>query len=575
MKLLSAVALFAPLAAALWPIPSSYSSGSTVLWIGSDVKVTYNGANDTSTHSYGGNTTSGAPLTSQIVQFAIQRTYSTIFEKNFVPWKFHPRNSDFEPSTDNKNLVTSITLEQLVADPPNVVKPLAGEVDESYTLSLTEDGAATITANSSIGIARGLTTFTQLFFKHSNGGAYTTLAPVEISDSPKFSHRGLNMDVSRNFFPVADIKRTIDAAAYNKLNRFHLHVTDSQSWPLEIPALPLLASKGAYESSLTYSPADLKELQYYAAIQGVELILEIDMPGHTASIWYGYPELISAFNIQPDWDTYAAEPPSGTLKLNSSKVDDFLDTLLNDLLPRVKPYSAYFHTGGDEVNANAYSLDETVKSNDTAVLQPLMQKFLDRNHNQVRALGLTPIVWEEMLLQWNITLGDDVVVQTWQSDQAVADTVAKGHKALAGNYNYWYLDCGKGQWLDFGPGASSEKFWPYNDYCYPLHNWRLMYSYDPLQGVPDNGTHLVIGGEAHIWTEQTDPVNLDRMVWPRACAAAEVLWSGAKDAQGQNRSQITASPRLSEMRERLVARGVQAEPIQMPFCLMNGTQCAL
>ena len=354
-----------------------------------------------------------------------------------MPWKFHPRNSDFEPSTDNKKLVTSITLEQLVADPPNVVKPLAGEVDESYTLSLTEDGAATITANSSIGIARGLTTFTQLFFKHSNGGAYTTLAPVEISDSPIFSHRGLNMDVSRNFFPVADIKRTIDAAAYNKLNRFHLHVTDSQSWPLEIPALPLLASKGAYESSLTYSPADLKELQYYAAIQGVELILEIDMPGHTASIWFGYPELISAFNIQPDWDTYAAEPPSGTLKLNSSEVDDFLDTLLNDLLPRVKPYSAYFHTGGDEVNVNAYSLDETVKSNDTTVLQPLMQKFLDRNHNQVRALGLTPIVWEEMLLQWNITLGDDVVVQTWQSDQAVADTVAKGHKALAGNYNYW------------------------------------------------------------------------------------------------------------------------------------------
>jgi hexosaminidase len=354
-----------------------------------------------------------------------------------VPWKFHPRNSDFEPSTDNKRLVTSITLEQLAADPPNVVKPLAGEVDESYTLSLAEDGGATITANSSIGIARGLTTFTQLFFKHSNGGAYTALAPVEISDSPKFSHRGLNMDVSRNFFPVADIKRTIDAAAYNKLNRFHLHVTDSQSWPLEIPALPLLASKGAYESSLTYSPADLKELQYYAAIQGVELILEIDMPGHTASIWYGYPELISAFNIQPDWDTYAAEPPSGTLKLNSSKVDDFLDTLLNDLLPRVKPYSAYFHTGGDEVNVNAYSLDETVKSNDTAVLQPLMQKFVDRNHNQVRALGFTPIVWEEMLLQWNVTLGDDVVVQTWQSDQAVADTVAKGHKALAGNYNYW------------------------------------------------------------------------------------------------------------------------------------------
>jgi len=102
-----------------------------------------------------------------------------------------------------------------------------------------------------------------------------------------------------------------------------------------------------------------------------------------------------------------------------------------------------------------------------------------------------------------------------------------------------------------------------------------MYAYDPLEGVPKNLTHLVIGGEAHIWSEQTDPVNIDRTVWPRACAAGEILWSGAKDEDGQNRSQLTASPRLSDMRERLVAKGIMAEPIQMLFCTMNGTRCAL
>lgn len=78
-----------------------------------------------------------------------------------------------------------------------------------------------------------------------------------------------------------------------------------------------------------------------------------------------------------------------------------------------------------------------------------------------------------------------------------------------------------------------------------------------------------------MWAEQTDPVNLDRMIWPRGSAAAEVLWSGAKDAEGKNRSQIDASPRLSEMRERLVARGVGAEPIQMLYCTMEGMGCQL
>jgi hexosaminidase len=314
----------------------------------------------------------------------------------------------------------------------------AGEIDESYTLTLTTNGIATIAANSSVGIARGLTSFTQLFYAHSDGDfIYTPLAPVEIYDAPKFQHRGINLDVSRNWFSVSDIKRQIDAVAYNKMNRFHLHVTDSQSWPLEIPALPKLSAKGAYRPDLVYTTHDFAEIQQYAAIQGVEMITEIDMPGHTSSIYYSYPELITAFNKQPDWDTWAAEPPSGTLKLNSSDVYDFLETLFSDLLPRIAPYSSYFHTGGDEVNKNSYTLDDTVKSNDSAILQPLMQKFVDRNHDQVRAMGLTPLVWEEMLLEWNVTLGSDVIVQSWQSDEAVASIVEKGYKALVGNYNYW------------------------------------------------------------------------------------------------------------------------------------------
>ncbi|KAI9697105.1 MAG: N-acetyl-glucosamine-6-phosphate deacetylase [Bogoriella megaspora] len=582
MKFINAVVACAPAVSALWPIPATYNHGDTALFLDDSVKVTYNGQevdlHAASVTSFAapakyGTTNSSSVTSAQIVGTAVQRTYQTVLNQSYVPWQFHPRNAKFEP-TANGSSITSIQLVQNATDPKDVGKPLTGSVDESYTLDLSTSGNVVISAKSSIGLARGLTTFTQLFYKSSNGGFYTPLAPVSIVDSPKFPYRGLHMDVSRSYYPVKDILRQLDAAAYSKLNRFHLHATDAQAWPLYITSKPELTDLGAYEKNLIYSASDLTDIQEYGALIGVEVIVEIDSPGHTSSVWFSNPDLIAAFNQQPSWDTYAAEPPSGTLKLNSTAVYDFLNEVYDDLLPRLNPYTSYFHTGGDEVNLNAYLLDDTVRSNDTAVLQPLMQKFVDRNHNQVRANGLHPLVWEEMLLTWNLTLGSDVVVHAWDSvEGSVGKVTALGHKVVSSNYQFWYLDCGQGQWLDFYPNVSAS-WWPFPDYCSPRKNWRLVYSYDPLANIPANETHLVLGGVVAIWSEQTDPINLDRQVWPRAAAAAEVLWSGAKDpVTGQNRSQVEASPRLADHRERLVARGVQAEPVHMVFCTQNGTQC--
>ncbi|KAI5364154.1 putative glycoside hydrolase family 20, catalytic domain, glycoside hydrolase superfamily [Septoria linicola] len=589
MRGLLAVSLLACSVTAIWPLPKEYEHGKDVLWIKKGkVEVQYHHAGSVSlpdcppeerllTHteqqpqSYSKRDNSGSA--SEIVQNAVKRTYDTLYSQNFVPWMLRPRLSDFEPDADGTDTyITTITIEQTGDDPKNLKKPNT-DIDESYSLNVTADGKVTVSAKTSVGILWGLTTFTQLFFKHSKGGVYTDLAPVYIEDAPKFKWRGLNLDTSRTFKPLSDIYAMIDALSYNKMNRLHWHITDAQSWPLEVPALPDLMPKGVYEPSQKYSADDVRKVQEHGSLLGVEVAMEIDNPGHTSSIWFSDPDLITAFNKQPDWTTYCAEPPCGSLKLNSTKVYDFLETLLDDLLPRLKPLTSYFHLGGDEVNKNSYLLDDTVRSNESSVLQPLMQKYMDRNMNQTKAHGLTPLVWEEMLLEWNLTLPKDTIVQSWQSDDAVAEITAKGYQALVGNYNYWYLDCGKGQWLDFDP-SNAAGFWPFQDYCAPYHNWRVMYSYDPLTGVPENSTHLVLGGETHIWSEQTDTVNLHQMVWPRTCAAAEVLWSGAKDAQGQNRSQIEASPRLAEMRERLVARGIKAEPFQMPFCTQNGTQCA-
>jgi hexosaminidase len=584
---------------AIWPAPASFTNGSSVLWIAPNVQVIYNGGNVWWTPSHddipysqtelvlGVQSTNGTGSAGHhggfsgqsIVQPAITRALQTLFTQGLVPWKLVPRNqlSAYEPSPNlYKTYISSLTITQTRTDNSSTFKPLAGQVDESYNISIATDGTAKITAISSTGILHALETFIQLFYQHSTGaGMYTNVAPVEIMDAPKFEHRGLNMDVSRNWYPVPNILRTIDALSWNKFNRLHIHMTDAQSWPMEIPALPLLAQKGAYQTGLSYSPSDIQNIQTYAVERGIEVIIEFDMPGHTTAIGLGYPDLIAAFDAQP-WDTYCAEPPCGTLKLNYPPVDTFLQTLFSDVLPRVSPYSSYFHTGGDEVNAMAYTLDPTVNSNESSVIGPLLQKLVDRNHAQIRAAGLAPVVWEEMLLDWGLTLGDDVVVQTWLSDASVAAVTARGYKALAGNYNYWYLDCGKGQWLDFSNGASFQEYYPFADYCSPIKNWRLIYSYDPLAGVPENSKHLVLGGEVHIWSEQTDPVNLDDMVWPRASAAGEVLWGGRTLPSGQNRSQLDASPRLAEMRERMVLRGINAGPVQMVFCTQhNSAECSL
>ena len=474
MQILS-LCLFAVQATAIWPLPVQYTSGSTFLWLSPNVTFSYLLTNATSANATsavcvllytlpclltsGAQTDYAAPYanttTNQnmnasavvdsyaIVQNAVQYTMDELFNDDFVPWRFHPRNSTYEPPVDGSvgasvAYINQVNIHQNATDPINVLKSLAGGVNESYTIVITDDGQVNITAIHSVGIIRALETFSQIFYTTADGtGVYTNQAPVMISDYPMFPHRGLNMDVARNFFPVEDIKRTIDALSFNKLNLLHLHATDAQSWPLEIPALPELAGMGAYARGMSYSPDDLAQIQTYGAYRGVQVIIETDMPGHTASIAYSHPELITAFNVQPDWATYGAEPPTGGLKLNSSAVYDFLGTMFNDLLPRVYPYSAYFHTGGDEVNANVYLLDETVKSNSSSLIRTLLQAFVDFTHAKVRAAGMTPVVWEEMLLQWNLTLGSDVVVQTWQSDSAVANTVAQGHKALAGNYNYW------------------------------------------------------------------------------------------------------------------------------------------
>lgn len=132
--------------------------------------------------------------------------------------------------------------------------------------------------------------------------------------------------------------------------------------------------------------------------------------------------------------------------------------------------------------------------------------------------------------------------------------------------------------MNFDNGAAFEGNYPFNDWCTPAKGWRLIYSYDPRGNLTADEAKLIIGGEVASWTEAIDEVTIDSILWPRASALGEVLWSGRLDpATGQNRSQIDAAPRLAEFRERMVARGVASSPVYMPFCSQgfNATACEL
>ncbi|KAK3191150.1 Glucosamine-6-phosphate isomerase (Glucosamine-6-phosphate deaminase) (GNPDA) (GlcN6P deaminase) [Lecanicillium sp. MT-2017a] len=540
IKILAGAAIFAallPPVHSIWPVPQQISTGSDVLFIEKSLKVTYNGeelpwtSGKCKDKSVGKqfilqrrDVNNSAPSidSEEIVRRAIRRTYDAIFSHGLEPWMLKEPEA---PGRDGKRTVSSLTITQTGKDQ----------------------------AASKVGA---------LFFKdEAQRTFYTTKALVSIYDYPKFAHRGMLLDLARSWYPIPDVKRTIDGLAMSKMNVIHLHMTDTQSWPLEIPALPELAQKGAFAPGLTYSPEEIQDLQEYAAERGVQAILEIDMPGHVG-VAEAYPDLSVAYNAVP-YNKYCAEPPCGSLLLNNTEVEGFIKTLFDDLLPRLANYTIYFHTGGDEYKAENSLLDPALKTKDKSILQPMLQRFLDYSNEQVRKHGFTRIIWDDLIDGWNATIGNDTIIQSWHGKDGLKKLAHAGYKIIDSNSDY--LPCGRGGYVDYRDENLAARY-PFTDWCAPTKNWRVIYMHDSTEGMSKEAAKNVLGGEVAVWTETIDPTILDSIAWPRAAAAGEGWWSGRKDENGQKRSVWRARPRLAEMRERMLARGIRGSPVSTLFC---------
>ncbi|KAL0278259.1 UNVERIFIED_CONTAM: hypothetical protein PYX00_000125 [Menopon gallinae] len=411
-------------------------------------------------------------------------------------------------------------------------------MDEKYELKINTPDMpkdALLTSASIWGILRGLETFSQLIYlTDSTALVVNTTA---ISDFPRFSHRGLLLDTSRHFMPMATIYKMLDAMAMNKFNVFHWHIVDDHSFPYQSTTFPRLASYGAYSPRHMYTQENVKNVLKYATFRGIRVIAEFDTPGHTRSWGEGHPELLTKCyrNNNPDGSLGPMNPIYNT---TYAFMDAFLDEIKN-----VFP-DKFTHLGGDEVDyacweSNPELLNYVRKNNIT--FTQLEELYVKKVIDMTVKKSMIPIVWQEVFDN-GLNIPKNTIVHVWKHHsgpykEEMSRVTKMGYTTLLSSP--WYLDHLKdgGDWIKF-------------------------YNLDPYDfDGNDEQKKKVIGGEACMWSEAVDSTNVMQRVWPRAAAVAEKLWS----PPGKNTH--LAAARLEEHACRLNLRGIPTQPPNGPgFC---------
>ncbi|CAK1601338.1 unnamed protein product [Parnassius mnemosyne] len=459
----------------------------------------------------------------------------------------------------------------LVNEKPDVREFSMG-MDESYTLRvapMSNDRInATITGNTFFGVRHGLETLTQIIVYDDIRDHLLIARDVNISDKPVYTYRGILLDTARNYFTVDSIKATIDAMAAVKLNTFHWHITDSQSFPFVSERRPNLSKLGAYSPSKVYTKKIIKEIVEYGLVRGVRVLPEFDAPAHVGEGWQD-TDLTVCFKAEP-WSSLCVEPPCGQLNPTREELYDYLQDIYTDMAESFNP--DIFHMGGDEVSERCWNSSEEIRQFmvqnrwdlDKASYLKLWNYFQTKAQNRAyKAFGkrLPLIVWTSTMTDYthvdNFLDKDDYIIQVWTtgSDPQIRNLLKQGYRLIISNYDALYLDCGFGAWVGSG-----------NNWCSPYIGWQKVYDNSP-KVMAREYSDLILGGEAALWSEQVDTAALDSRLWPRAAALAERLWS---EPQGNWRD---AEYRMLHIREHLVRMGIKAESLEPEWCYQNEGYC--
>lgn len=416
---------------------------------------------------------------------------------------------------------------------------------EGYRLSVTKTGIV-IRANEAAGLFYGAQTLLQLFPKEIMGSyiAHNVkwVSPyVQITDYPRFKWRGLMFDVARHFFTKAEVEQYIDNMVKYKFNLLHMHLTDDEGWRIEIKSLPRLTTVGAYNVKKvgyfgTFSPPapdeprtyggfytqdDIREIVQYAKERFVNILPEIDVPGHSLAAVVAYPELSctagadkyqvrSGENFMEFGKDGIKAKIDNTLCPANEKVYDFLDKVLTEVA-QLFPFG-YIHMGGDECAKNFWE-----KSPEIAALmqkeglktQEEVQAYFEKRVEKiVESKGKKFLGWDEIL---EGGLAPDAIVMSWRGMKGGIEAAKMGHEVVMSPTTYAYLD-----YMNGDPVIEPR--------VYEILRLTKAYEFDP---APDSvNSKLIIGGQANLWTEQVYNVrHLEYMTWPRAFAIAEAVWS--------------------------------------------------
>lgn len=407
---------------------------------------------------------------------------------------------------------------------------LPSAAKEAYLLRVTHD-AIEISGNER-GVFYGLQSLIQVLPPEAKTEA--KIPAFGIADQPRFPYRGMHLDVSRHFMPVSFVKRYIDLLAQYKFNQFHWHLTDDQGWRIEIKKYPKLTTVGQYRSESHegvystvfkgdgrpvegfYTQAEIRDVVAYAKARYINVIPEIELPGHASAALAAYPELGIGcaapdykFEVKKTWGIFKEVfcPTDETFK--------FLEDVLDETI-KLFPDSPYIHIGGDEVLKDFWKaspfVQDLMKRENLKDEHEVQSYFVRRIEKFVNSKGKKIIGWDEIL---EGGVAPNATIMSWRGMKGGIEAAKAKHDVIMTPTDYSYLDYGQGdpayELLNIGGYLPLEK----------------VYQFDPVpKELTAEQAKYILGGQANIWTEYIETGDkVEYMAFPRMLAIAESVWS--------------------------------------------------